>query len=115
MFSCDIARPVSPLTCAAGRPQPAGGFLPPVATKLTQSPWFLKTPKVFQPPFLHWSLEVGRRRLLEIATRSTDAWKKLWLSTSANRIRTVVPAKLLKSALIEVGAKLKGSPGSVWN
>lgn len=22
----------------------AGGFLPPVATKLTQSPWFLKTP-----------------------------------------------------------------------
>lgn len=27
--------------------------MPPVATKLTQSPWFLKTPKVFQPPFLH--------------------------------------------------------------
>jgi hypothetical protein len=23
---------------------PAGGFFPPVATKLTQSPWFLKTP-----------------------------------------------------------------------
>ena len=30
-----------------------------LATKLTQSPWFLKTPKVFQPPFLHWSVDVG--------------------------------------------------------
>ena len=25
---------------------------------MTQSPWFLKTPKVLQPPFLHWSFEV---------------------------------------------------------
>jgi hypothetical protein len=31
---------------------PDDGFLPPVATKLTQSPWFLK-PKLRQPPFLH--------------------------------------------------------------
>ena len=31
----------------------AGPFLPFVATKLTQSPWFLNTPKVFQPLFLH--------------------------------------------------------------
>ena len=30
-----------------------GWFWPMVATKLTQSPWFLNTPKVFQPPFLH--------------------------------------------------------------
>src|SRR5215210_5534593 len=37
---------------------PAGRFLPPVATKLTQSPWFLK-PNCAQPPFLHCSLEVG--------------------------------------------------------
>jgi hypothetical protein len=42
-FSCDIARPVSRLTEAAQGPL-AGGFLPPVATKLTQSPWFLKMP-----------------------------------------------------------------------
>jgi hypothetical protein len=34
--------------------------LPPVATKLTQSPWFLKTPKSRQPPFLHCSFEVGK-------------------------------------------------------
>ena len=33
-------------------------FLPPVATKLTQPPWFLKPGKLRQPPFLHWSLEV---------------------------------------------------------
>jgi len=32
---------------------PLGGFFPPVATKLTQSPWFLNTPKLCQPPFLH--------------------------------------------------------------
>ena len=31
----------------------------PVATKLTQSPWFLNPGKFFQPPFLHWSLVVG--------------------------------------------------------
>jgi hypothetical protein len=33
-----------------------------VATKLTQSPWFLKTPKVLHPPFLHSSFRVGRQR-----------------------------------------------------
>jgi hypothetical protein len=35
--------------------------LPPVATKLTQSPWFLKDGfvNVFHPPSLHWSFEVG--------------------------------------------------------
>jgi hypothetical protein len=34
--------------------------VPPVATKLTQSPWFLNKPPQFcQPPFLHWSLLVG--------------------------------------------------------
>jgi hypothetical protein len=39
---------------------PLGGFLPPVATKLTQSPWFLNMlPNVCQRPFLHWSLLVG--------------------------------------------------------
>src|SRR4051794_7449169 len=38
---------------------PAGGFFPLVATKLTQSPWFLKTPNVFQPPFLHCSFVAG--------------------------------------------------------
>src|SRR6185295_11468182 len=42
----------------------AGGFLPLLATKLTQSPWFLNTPKVFQPPFLHWSLDVGSDSIL---------------------------------------------------
>ncbi len=31
---------------------PRGRFLPPVAKKLTQSPWFLKVPKVCQPPSL---------------------------------------------------------------
>ena len=36
-----------------------GRPFPRVATKLTQSPWFLKTPYDFQPPFLHWSAEVG--------------------------------------------------------
>ena len=31
-----------------------------VATKLTQSPSFLKTPpKLFQPPFWHWPIVVG--------------------------------------------------------
>ena len=41
------------------QPQPSGWFLPPVATKLTQSPWFLKPGKLRQPPFLHWSFVVG--------------------------------------------------------
>ena len=27
--------------------------------KLTQSPWFLNSPKLAQPPSLHWSLLVG--------------------------------------------------------
>ena len=43
---------------------PEGGFLPLVATKLTQSPWFLNTPKVFQPPFLHSSTDVGSVAIL---------------------------------------------------
>jgi hypothetical protein len=30
-----------------------GPFLPPVATKLTHSPWFLNTPNDIQPPLLH--------------------------------------------------------------
>src|SRR4029079_196587 len=34
----------------------AGGFFPPVAKKLTQSPWFLNTPSSCQPPFLQLSL-----------------------------------------------------------
>jgi len=38
---------------------PAGWLRPPVATKLTQSPWFLKPGKVRQPPFVHCPLEVG--------------------------------------------------------
>src|SRR5947209_13628446 len=44
---------------------PAGGFLPLVATKLTQSPWFLKSGlpdasvKLFQPSFLHCVSVVG--------------------------------------------------------
>jgi hypothetical protein len=38
---------------------PAGGFFPPVATKLMQSPWFLNCPAFRQPPFLHWSLVRG--------------------------------------------------------
>ena len=33
--------------------EPVGGFLPPVATKLTQSPWFLNCGKFFQPPCVH--------------------------------------------------------------
>jgi hypothetical protein len=37
----------------------AGELLPSVATKLTQSPWFLKTSKLCQPPFLHCSVDVG--------------------------------------------------------
>jgi hypothetical protein len=41
-FSCDIACAVSRL--GAGAQCLLGGFLPPVATKLTQSPWFLNTP-----------------------------------------------------------------------
>ena len=42
----------------------SGEFLPPVATKLTQSPWFLNPGKLRQPPFLHWSSRwaaAGRR------------------------------------------------------
>ena len=39
---------------------PLGGFLPPLATKLTQSPCSLNVvPKFFQPPLLHWALLVG--------------------------------------------------------
>ena len=36
-------------------------LLPPVATKLTQSPWFLNDGllKATQPLFMHWSLLVG--------------------------------------------------------
>jgi hypothetical protein len=33
--------------------------LPFVATKLTQSPWFLKTPDDCQPPFMHSSKVLG--------------------------------------------------------
>src|SRR5215207_398011 len=57
-FSCDIASTVSRLPAEA-QGLLAGAFLPPVATKLEQSPWFLKTPKACQP-FLHCSFEVGR-------------------------------------------------------
>ena len=46
-------------------------------------------------------------------TASTEAWKKNWLSTSANRIRTVCPANALKSAVVVVGVFVSGSPGSV--
>src|SRR6516162_4980403 len=46
--------------CSSVSYGPLGGFLPPLATKLTQSPWFLNVvPKFFQPPFLHWALLVG--------------------------------------------------------
>jgi hypothetical protein len=41
---------------------PAGEFLPPVATKLTQSPWFLKTWKSRQPPFLQPCFDAGSTR-----------------------------------------------------
>ena len=42
-------------------PQPLAVFLPPVATKLTQSPWSLNDGllKVAQPFFRHWFLVVG--------------------------------------------------------
>jgi hypothetical protein len=39
--------------------EPVGAFLPPVATKLTQSPWLLKPGKLCQPLALHWSFVVG--------------------------------------------------------
>jgi hypothetical protein len=46
--------------CSSVSYGPRGGFLPPLATKLTQSPWFLNVvPKFFQPPFMHWALLVG--------------------------------------------------------
>jgi hypothetical protein len=46
--------------CSSVSYGPLGGFLPPLATKLTQSPWFLNVvPKFFQPPFMHWALLVG--------------------------------------------------------
>jgi hypothetical protein len=42
-----------------------------VATKLTQSPTFLKPGKFRQPPFLHWSLErltaIRSRQLVDAA------------------------------------------------
>ena len=50
---------------------PEGGFLPLLATKLTQSPWFLNTPKVFQPPFLHWSVDVGSVAI-DLGNKSVD-------------------------------------------
>jgi hypothetical protein len=48
---------------------PDGGFSPFVATKLTQSPWFLKTPKVSQPPFLHSAFVTRVRRQVQIEGR----------------------------------------------
>jgi hypothetical protein len=41
-----------------------------VATKLTQSPWFLKKPKLSQPPFLHCCFVVGKKA-------SSIEWAKL--------------------------------------
>jgi hypothetical protein len=55
--SAKVKRPAEPglsqQFCSSGSYNRLGGFLPPPATKLTQSPWFLNTPKVCQPPFLH--------------------------------------------------------------
>lgn len=36
-----------------------GRFRPPVAMKLTQSPWFVNGGKSDQPPFSHWLWSVG--------------------------------------------------------
>ena len=49
------AERASPSSQQRGGPslRTAGGFLPSVASQETQSPWFLKTPKFCQPPFLH--------------------------------------------------------------
>ena len=56
---------------------PLGGFLPPVATKLTQSPWFLNPGKLCQPPFLQSLLYVGRvgcdTSVAEMFTRANAA------------------------------------------
>src|SRR5215471_17628968 len=35
----------------------------PVVTNLTQSPWFLNTPKAVQPSFLHWFLSSGKTNI----------------------------------------------------
>ncbi len=51
-------------------PQPADWFLPPVATKETQSPWFLKPGKLRHPLFLHWSFAVGRGGWASVTTMS---------------------------------------------
>jgi hypothetical protein len=70
-------RPGGASRSADTRYDPEGGFLPLVATKLTQSPWFLNTPKVFQPPFLHWSVDVGSGATNSIlATKASEspAW-----------------------------------------
>ena len=50
----------------------AGWLRPPVATKLTQSPWFLNTPKFRQPLFMHWFFEVGSglRTVMAITARN---------------------------------------------
>src|SRR5215207_6914277 len=76
-----LARLRSPRADAVGLVL-AGLVLPLLATKLTQSPWFLKdVPKFRQPPFLHCSFLVGKAGVLCTATLLTDAAKKSWLST----------------------------------
>src|SRR5438270_7459654 len=47
----DDTRPASGAELQRGPSLYPGGFVPFVATKLTQSPWFLKAPKLCQPPF----------------------------------------------------------------
>ena len=76
-----------------------GGFLPLLATKLTQSPWFLNTPKVFQPPFLHSSIDVGSGTPNSIlATKASSAgsprrgWSGRPLRLSGNWSRTSSPS-----------------------
>src|SRR5215208_117237 len=90
-FFCDIARPVSRVT-AATQWALAGGVFPAVATKLTHCPWFSKPGKLFQPPFLHWSFEVG------------NGWASVTITEPDAATGGVVPPACALNAAQVVGA-----------
>ena len=49
--------------------------MPPAVTNLTHWPWFLKVvPKFFQPPSLHWCLDVGSATTYVLNVMSSVAW-----------------------------------------
>jgi hypothetical protein len=65
---------VRPATSGGVRYGPEGAFPPLFTTKLTQSPWFLNTPNVFQPPFLHSFFDVGSVAILATKASTSPAW-----------------------------------------